>query len=133
MNVLDLGRDVLPYGVFSTAGRERRIGVAVGEGILDLAEALGSDWAVPSLNPFMARGREAWRQVRDRVRDLVGDDNKRRLMGRAAREATRPRTWAGLCTQLLGYYREAQDLHRERALASRRAERALAGDPRLRV
>ena len=66
-----MGQDVLPYGVFSLPGRERRIGVAVGDGILDLAEALGSDWAVPSLNPFMARGRDAWVRVRERVRDLV--------------------------------------------------------------
>jgi fumarylacetoacetase len=66
-----MGQHVLPYGVFSLPGRERRIGVAVGEGILDLAEALGSDWEVPSLNPFMARGRTAWADVRERVRDLV--------------------------------------------------------------
>jgi hypothetical protein len=48
-----------PYGVFSSAGRGPRVGVAVDDGILDLAEALGEQWAVPSLNPFMAQGREA--------------------------------------------------------------------------
>jgi fumarylacetoacetase len=68
---LDFGRDVLPYGVFSTAGREPRIGVAVDRGILDLAEALGEEWAVPSLNRFMAQGRDVWQSVRERVRELV--------------------------------------------------------------
>jgi 2-keto-4-pentenoate hydratase/2-oxohepta-3-ene-1,7-dioic acid hydratase in catechol pathway len=65
---LDFGRD---YGVFSTTRREPRIGVAVDSGILDLADALGDEWAVPSLNPFMAQGPDVWRSVRDQVRDLV--------------------------------------------------------------
>ena len=67
----DFGREVLPYGVFSTAGRRARIGVAVDGGILDLADALGPEWAVPSLNPFMAQGPQVWRTVRERVRELV--------------------------------------------------------------
>jgi fumarylacetoacetase len=71
VTALGFGRDVLPYGVFSSAGRGPRVGVAVDDGILDLAEALGEQWAVPSLNPFMAQGREAWRTVREQVRDLV--------------------------------------------------------------
>lgn len=71
MSAIDFGRDVLPYGVFSTPGRGPRVGVAVDDGILDLADALGSEWAVPSLNPFMARGPSVWRDVRQRVRDLV--------------------------------------------------------------
>ena len=68
---MSFDRDVLPYGVFSTAGAAPRVGVAVGDGILDLADALGPEWAVPSLDPFMAQGREAWRTVREQVRELV--------------------------------------------------------------
>jgi len=68
---VSFSRDVLPYGVFSTPGRGPRIGVAVDDGILDLADALGDKWAVPSLNPFMAQGPEVWRTVREQVRDLV--------------------------------------------------------------
>jgi fumarylacetoacetase len=62
---------VLPYGVFSVGDGPRRVGVAVGDGILDLAEALGQEWAVPSLNPFLARGRAHWTAVRAQVRDLL--------------------------------------------------------------
>jgi fumarylacetoacetase len=68
---VSFGREVLPYGIFNTAGRGPRVGVAVDEGVLDLADALGAEWAVPSLNPFMARGRQVWRTVREQVRDLV--------------------------------------------------------------
>jgi fumarylacetoacetase len=68
---VSFGREVLPYGVFSTAGGAPRVGVAVDDGVLDLADALGDDWAVGSLNPFMAQGRDAWRRVREQVRDLV--------------------------------------------------------------
>jgi fumarylacetoacetase len=71
VSALGFGREVLPYGVFSTSGRRPRIGVAVDDGILDLADALGEEWAVPLLNPFMAQGREVWRTVREDVRDLV--------------------------------------------------------------
>jgi fumarylacetoacetase len=40
--------------------------------VLDLAMALGDDvFAQPSLNPFMARGRAAWRQARARAAELL--------------------------------------------------------------
>ena len=69
---MSFGRDVLPYGVFSVGDGPRRVGVAVDDGILDLAEHLGSEWAVDSLNPFLARGRSYWTEVREQVRGLVG-------------------------------------------------------------
>ncbi|MGH9053500.1 MAG: fumarylacetoacetase, partial [Acidimicrobiia bacterium] len=58
----------LPYGVFRRAGENPRVGVAVGEGVLDLA-ALESAGVLPdrgvfaadSLNPFMSLGPPAWR------------------------------------------------------------------------
>ncbi|UYQ63743.1 fumarylacetoacetase [Streptomyces peucetius] len=63
----------LPYGVFTTAGEpeRRRLGVRIGSHVLDAgaaAHALGSPYAgllaQPSLNPLLAAGRTAWRDVR---------------------------------------------------------------------
>ncbi|MFE3326012.1 fumarylacetoacetase [Streptomyces sp. NPDC059176] len=63
----------LPYGVFSTADDpdRRRLGVRIGEYVLDAgaaAHTLGSPYAAllaqPSLNPLLAAGRTAWRDVR---------------------------------------------------------------------
>ena len=67
----DFGREVLPYGVFSVDGGAPRIGVAVDDGVLDLAEALGDDWVAPSLNAFMAQGRERWTYVRSLVKGFL--------------------------------------------------------------
>jgi fumarylacetoacetase len=70
----------LPYGVFSTApdGRDRRVGVAYGEHVLDLA-AIGDRMRLPaaglfaeeSLNRFMAQGPAVWREVRERITDWL--------------------------------------------------------------
>jgi fumarylacetoacetase len=68
---MNFGREVLPYGIFSTTDRGRRVGVAVDDGVLDLAEVFGEDFAVPSLNHLMARGRDHWRDVRSRVQGIV--------------------------------------------------------------
>ncbi|MFB8042388.1 fumarylacetoacetase [Streptomyces hydrogenans] len=63
----------LPYGVFSTSDEpgRRRLGVRIGGYVLDAgatAHALGSPYASllaqPSLNPLLAAGRTAWRDVR---------------------------------------------------------------------
>jgi fumarylacetoacetase len=67
-----LGIENLPYGVFSRPGQPARVGVAIGDRVLDLAMALGDDvFAQPSLNPFMARGRAAWTQARERIAELL--------------------------------------------------------------
>jgi fumarylacetoacetase len=71
----------LPYGVFSTAGGPPRIGVAIGDSVLDLAACArhrlvdGHDGALeqPTLNDFMARGPNAWQSLRERVSSLLGD------------------------------------------------------------
>ena len=63
-------RETLPYGVFSVDGGPRRIGVAVDDGVLELAEHLDPSFAAPSLNALMAQGRARWDEVRanlDRV------------------------------------------------------------------
>jgi fumarylacetoacetase len=64
-------REVLPYGVFSVGDGPRRIGVAVDDGVLDLAEHLGSEFEADSLNGFLAQGRARWAEVRAAVQDLV--------------------------------------------------------------
>ena len=71
----------LPYGVFSDGG-PARVGVAIGEQVLDLAPVLGDQTlAAPSLNPFMARGPAAWRDTRREITRLLTDP-----AGRAAVE-----------------------------------------------
>ena len=68
---MNFGREVLPYGVFSLGDGPRQIGVAVDDGVLDLTAELGAEWAVPTLNPFLARGRDHWTATRARVSELV--------------------------------------------------------------
>ncbi|MFQ5436029.1 MAG: fumarylacetoacetate hydrolase family protein, partial [Anaerolineae bacterium] len=77
----------LPFGVFSpAAGGPRRVGVAIGEWVLDLAllqergllvgEHFPQDvFAQPSLNAFMGYGRAAWREARQMIQTLLRADN----------------------------------------------------------
>lgn len=65
------GPTTLPYGVFSTDGDNPRVGVAIGEHVLDLgaaARAQGAPFADavsgPNLDTLMAAGRTTWDQVR---------------------------------------------------------------------
>jgi fumarylacetoacetase len=68
----------LPYGVFSRADDTRRVGVAIGDHVLDLAPVLGdSVFAHPSLNRFMARGPRAWSETRARLTELVTEPRHR--------------------------------------------------------
>jgi fumarylacetoacetase len=76
----------LPYGVFSTADRSPRCGVAIGDMIVDLAVLaekgmLGLQFPTalllrPTLNAFMALGPSAWKFMRVRLTELlrVGGD-----------------------------------------------------------
>ncbi|MFI6344706.1 fumarylacetoacetase [Streptomyces sp. NPDC050560] len=69
----------LPYGVFSPAGsNERRIGVRIGDHVLDAgaaAGALGSPYGHllghRDLGPLLAAGRTAWSDVRRTLTDWV--------------------------------------------------------------
>jgi len=61
----------LPYGVFSTPGTEPRVGVRVGDHVLDVGACAqqagmesGAVWLAPSLNAFLAEGRQAWSAAR---------------------------------------------------------------------
>jgi fumarylacetoacetase len=67
------GLDNLPYGVFSGADGVRRIGVRLGDHVLDLAAAIDDvpELRQPVLNPFLAMGRPHWAAVRARIADLI--------------------------------------------------------------
>lgn len=74
------GVNNLPYGVFSQRGELPRVGVAIGEQVLDLAELAASGlladrrwFAAGSLNSFMAAGRPVWQPTRDRIMTLLTD------------------------------------------------------------
>ena len=68
------GIDHLPYGVFRLEeGEKPRVGVRFGDGVIDLAAldpgGFGAEvWVQPTLNAFLALGREAWTAVRRDVR-----------------------------------------------------------------
>ncbi|MGW4714126.1 fumarylacetoacetase [Nocardia sp. NPDC004260] len=66
------GPDNLPYGVFAPTGEGPRVGVRLGEHVIDLAVLLDdSVFAEPSLNAFLAQGPVRWRTVRERIREAV--------------------------------------------------------------
>lgn len=66
------GIDNLPYGVFARRGQTPRVGVRYGEHVLDLAAALHDEvFAAGSLNPFLARGRTAWRDTRALIQEKL--------------------------------------------------------------
>lgn len=74
----------LPYGIFSVAGRSARVGVAIGDYVLDL-KLLEERGLVPrlgvfgesSLNPLMEKGAAAWRQLRESIQELLDERNPR--------------------------------------------------------
>jgi fumarylacetoacetase len=74
----------LPLGVFSADGQGRRIGVAIGDFILDLtaaADFLDEEWrdelAHPVLNAWLARGPAAHTALRQRLSELLSDERYR--------------------------------------------------------
>jgi fumarylacetoacetase len=70
----------LPYGVFTHAGQAPRIGVAIGDHVLDLSHMdipFRDDFAQPSLNTFMARGLGAWTSVRAELVGMLTDESSR--------------------------------------------------------
>ncbi|KUZ73321.1 fumarylacetoacetase [Burkholderia ubonensis] len=97
----------LPFGIFSDAKQTaRRAGVALGDQIVDLAAlaraglvtlpaGAGDVFAQPTLNAFIALGRDAWRGVRVQLSALF------------ARDAARLRDDAALRAQALVPQREA--------------------------
>jgi fumarylacetoacetase len=65
------GQENLPYGVFTAADGVRRIGVRLGDEVVDLSRAeadglleAGGTLRQPTLNPLMAAGRPQWTELR---------------------------------------------------------------------
>jgi fumarylacetoacetase len=89
----------LPYGVFRHKSAGPRIGVAIGDYVLDLAAlheaglfgstSIADDnlFAHDSLNRFMARGHQTWSEVRGRIIELLRADNPELRDNRRLREA----------------------------------------------
>jgi fumarylacetoacetase len=86
----------LPYGVFSSSdGLAPRVGVAIGNYVLDLWE-LEQDgrldvgelgvFAAPALNPFMALGPKVWSRTRARISELLRHDHPELRDNRELRE-----------------------------------------------
>jgi fumarylacetoacetase len=77
----------LPFGVFKPRDGNARVGVAIGDQVLDLAvlNAKGllrvrefggrAVFAHDSLNQFLSLGRLAWKQTRDRLQQLLSAEN----------------------------------------------------------
>ena len=77
----------LPFGIFKTNFFKPRVGVAIGDKVLDLysLSILGylkhqpfqpSDFLTESLNGLLKYGKEAIRELRNRVSDLLEDSNE---------------------------------------------------------
>lgn len=83
------GLSTLPYGVFSDVGTPPRVGVRVGDRVLDLAEvarALSHEradvFSQPSLNAFMQLGPQQCQEVRAWIGQLLEDPAHRDLVER---------------------------------------------------
>ena len=73
----------LPYGIFSTqANPSPRVGTRLGDFVVDLSLLDDEDhfdkrygfFADATLNRFMASGREVWREIRQRLTRLLGQE-----------------------------------------------------------
>lgn len=76
----------LPFGIFETAQSGKRVGVRIGEHVLDLSlmASFGyfddlnftvSDFSQDFLNPMMRHGKLAVRALRNRISELLSTDN----------------------------------------------------------
>ncbi len=79
--------DHLPYGVFSRPGEEPRVGVRVGDLVLDVAPVAAAEmldvhhvFQERSLNPLMAEGRQVWQSLRTWLAGLLTDETERDLV-----------------------------------------------------
>ncbi|WP_278261739.1 fumarylacetoacetase [Nocardia sp. AG03] len=66
------GPENMPYGVFAPPGGQFRVGVRLGESVLDLSRLLDDPaFARADLNSFLAQGPNSWRVVREKLRELA--------------------------------------------------------------
>lgn len=86
------GIDNLPYGVFAPVGESARVGIAVGEHVLDLAAVIGGpEFDTASLNRFLAAGPDRWAEVRHRITELLTDERHRTNVEAALRRRSEVR------------------------------------------
>lgn len=78
------GVDALPYGVFSRDGEAPRVGVRIGDSVMDLAGVASEQhhpdldaFAAASLNELMSLGPAKWQEVRHWVASLLTDETNR--------------------------------------------------------
>jgi fumarylacetoacetase len=78
--------DNLPYGVFSVDDERPRVGVRIGDQVLDVAPVAATEmldvhamFSRDSLNPLMARGPSTWTSVRTWLTRLLTDEHERDL------------------------------------------------------
>ena len=92
----------LPFGVFSDERGEPRIGVAIGESVLD-CRALAQEGLLdercrpallqaPVLNPLLAAGPQTWRPLRERLSQLLRAGGDPALRDAGAEHFLRPRS-----------------------------------------
>ena len=77
----------LPFGIFSTqAHPNKRVGVAIGDFVLDLAVIEAADllrvqvnavFNQPTLNSFIALGKPVWQEARKKISELLRADHPR--------------------------------------------------------
>jgi fumarylacetoacetase len=77
----------LPYGIFAREGEPPRVGVAIGDIVIDLAALAGAGlfdhvvadprslFSTTTLDRFAGAGRDVWKAVRARIRDLIDPAN----------------------------------------------------------
>jgi len=86
----------LPYGVFSVAGGEKRVGVAIGDHILDLTALEANGTLTPGgadkvfaegvMNAFMALPQPVWSKTRAAIADLLDRDGGDRALPLVAQD-----------------------------------------------
>ena len=87
----------LPFGIFKTQSSSARVGIAIGDQVLDLAvlnklgflNNLKIDNAVFTnqyLNDFIALGKPTWRALRQRISDLLNENNAELRDNKEARD-----------------------------------------------
>jgi len=79
--------DNLPYGVFSLPGEEPRVGVRIGDLVLDLAPVAAAEmldvhhvFEESTLNPLMAEGPQVAASIRQWITGLLTDETERGLV-----------------------------------------------------
>lgn len=77
------GIEHLPYGIFRRDGKEPRVGVRFGDGVIDVGRIVREPdvfRAQMSLNAFLRAGREVWRTTRSKlVAAIEASDHERAL------------------------------------------------------